>query len=626
MVTLFGSRGSMMSTAEQDRITKARDLVNEYARQSSSITVRHIDPDTQVEELKAVYQELHDRFAVDVKPAREAVDQAITIMESLQTAATEQAAAIDALLEGSTIANPMSIQPFRQAKGILEIRIKENTTVLKQLERARDTPMPDYAGQILELQSALQRWSTLALQPIGATFDTLSNDRKQANAVIDAALRIVDYTERTRIIVNEGLNALSRVSVPEPYTRLLVESATTDSSVLVLGPEGTRKARFVALTQMFLGATRTEDGQGSQEQVFRGEELLTAAMIRMQMAVPPLVVFAYTGPAPAIGQGGAYRLLGERLEGAGFEVIQWNPMGIRSPGSPPTAPTPPPTPRANQDVVWIFPPLTQPDASNPMPTGADRVVQLARDRMDQGDGVLMMVRYDAAARFSATDPFVQLLSVWGIEANPGKLILHEVKVDESRSQASMQFLIRNWPTELPITQALAGLPGLSYAASPLKEAKEKSESVRVWPLIELREDRQWAEGDFGGDTMPKFNAAFAAESFNVAMAAEHDGRRLVAISDPAFGMDSLLNAGRGGGTADQTGAALPANAEFFVNSAYWLAHLDTLIAASARTQDIRRIDPISASTQRTIRIGLLAGLPMLTLVVGVGVWLARRRA
>jgi ABC-type uncharacterized transport system involved in gliding motility auxiliary subunit len=67
------------------------------------------------------------------------------------------------------------------------------------------------------------------------------------------------------------------------------------------------------------------------------------------------------------------------------------------------------------------------------------------------------------------------------------------------------------------------------------------------------------------------------------------------------------------------------NSELFINSVYWLAGLDNAIAATARTQDIRRVGPIGDGQQLALRWILLAGLPALALLAGVIMWQVRRR-
>ena len=98
------------------------------------------------------------------------------------------------------------------------------------------------------------------------------------------------------------------------------------------------------------------------------------------------------------------------------------------------------------------------------------------------------------------------------------------------------------------------------------------------------------------------------------------------VADPAWATDQITNYGMlGPGSAPLVGALFPGNSELFVNSVYWLAGLDQLIAASARTQDIRRIQ-ISVSGTRAIQRTLPILLPLAILASGVGVWLVRRKA
>ena len=57
-----------------------------------------------------------------------------------------------------------------------------------------------------------------------------------------------------------------------------------------------------------------------------------------------------------------------------------------------------------------------------------------------------------------------------------------------------------------------------------------------------------------------------------------------------------------------------------------IVHEEALIAASPRTQDIRRIEPMSSGALQTYRVLLWGGMPAAILVVGVAVGLMRRRA
>jgi hypothetical protein len=110
-------------------------------------------------------------------------------------------------------------------------------------------------------------------------------------------------------------------------------------------------------------------------------------------------------------------------------------------------------------------------------------------------------------------------------------------------------------------------------------------------------------------------------------ASNQAGARLVAVADAAWANDAIMNMGMlGRGTASVTGARFPANSELAVNSVFWLAGMDELIAASPRTQDIPRINPdMTQSALYGYRLLLVGGLPVLAIVLGMGVWFIRRR-
>src|SRR5690606_7709800 len=122
----------------------------------------------------------------------------------------------------------------------------------------------------------------------------------------------------------------------------------------------------------------------------------------------------------------------------------------------------------------------------------------------------------------------------------------------------------------------------------------------------------------------RFDSALSEGQYLTAVAAERDDTeaRLVVVADPIWAYDDITTisrSGRRGTQVDFEGALYPGNSELFVNSVYWLAGLDEMIAASPRTQDIRRIMPISETTRRTTNWLLVLGMPVFVGLTGVGV-------
>ena len=226
------------------------------------------------------------------------------------------------------------------------------------------------------------------------------------------------------------------------------------------------------------------------------------------------------------------------------------------------------------------------------------------------------------------NPITDLLNTWGITPQLDRLVLQEIQQDNRRTATAAEYLIDTWPTDLPITSALQGMQAHARVVCPILTSE--SEGTQHHPLMNIEGPRIWAHSDLSSPQAvqnAKFVEAQSADSFTVAIASEKDGQRLVTSGDYAWPSDAYTSYGLlGPGTAELTGAAFPANSELFVNSVFWLAGLEDLIAASPRAQDVPRINPMSPGTRWWYQFALLAGIPLAVLVIGLTVWWSRRRA
>jgi len=110
-------------------------------------------------------------------------------------------------------------------------------------------------------------------------------------------------------------------------------------------------------------------------------------------------------------------------------------------------------------------------------------------------------------------------------------------------------------------------------------------------------------------------------------AVEKDGAgRLVAIGSATFIFNQMLN------YPDPVLAKqgifvsrFPANGELFMNSVFWLAKMDPMLAISPSAMEVSRIAEMSPAVLNTWRVGvLLILLPGLVIVAGMLVYVARR--
>ena len=291
----------------------------------------------------------------------------------------------------------------------------------------------------------------------------------------------------------------------------------------------------------------------------------------------------------------------------------------------------PPTPDPGQRVVWIVLPMMPANPMMPMQTGgAERVITLLHERASVGDGAMVILSFDQSGAVGVPDPMTLWAQQWGITAQNDRMILREQVLADRRTAAQGVLSVTQWPQQLAITRALSGFTAVFAASSPLllqesavaagqamsdqDPAAGISSELMVYPLVVVTDSDKsmWAERE--PKTTSKYKPEAAAEQFTIAAAAQKDSSRLVVVADPVWATDQFTTSG-----------AFPGNAELFVNSVYWLSGLEDMIAASARTQDIRRVGDISPTGMLTLRWAMLLGMPLVVGLAGLGVWMIRRR-
>jgi hypothetical protein len=178
------------------------------------------------------------------------------------------------------------------------------------------------------------------------------------------------------------------------------------------------------------------------------------------------------------------------------------------------------------------------------------------------------------------------------------------------------------------------LSGLFVRGCPLTLGSGPDGKAHTWPLAVVRGTNLFAQELTMSQQEVKRDPATAKDQYILAAAAEKGGTRLVVLGDSLAATDMVTTYPMGGssvqeaaGKAELYGAAYPANAELFINSIYWLTGNERLIAASPRSQDIRRIQgDLTATGRLGLGFTLMGMVALVTLAGGVGVWLARRRA
>lgn len=663
VVTMLG--GDDIEPAQQQRV---RDLVDEYARASTSIDVQHIDLDTQTDRREELLAEMDAMFAEDTANIRASIAEGLRLVDRYAETINKIEEWLQSIIDNGVKLRPASIQNQRLADLHSQyLRLQDQAKRLTQLrddmlgsdwQKRLDSPgvvtqgngdnLPDYTALMASIQQYI-------LQLAGSTLpDTPGKADQLRRGVVIDNLALPEIQQAAR----EAQNTLAAMvqQVPQFFQTVKTE---TDPLLQIAPPLRYRQARAilndrpcVLLTSgsdarvipadlLFRGTGEEQTGQIND--LFVGEEQLTGALISIQLDPPPLVVFIRSNiglrAVSIVGSEqerieGIYDEVTKRLLNMDFEVAEW----------PDPVNTDPPPLREGQRAVWVTMPYFRPNVDRSASldnTNKDFVAAFLQERLAKGDGAMVMLyaNGDTAPRLRSeapADTLVELLDTFGIDAQlyQSAVQLQSEDEDGNDKKYTNQFIVNQWPTSPIVGDALNGINTFFTYPIPLKLTEKQG--VTQTPLVEIAAPvlhvQEAAADPKTGQFTPETDSQ--RERVTIGAAVEKDDARLVTIGSATWAMDEILSTAAlpdgtvGTDLADRPGARIlyPGNSDLFVNSICWLAHEESLIAASPRTQDIRRIQPMSAGALQTTRVLLWAGMPAVIFVLGLGVGLMRRRA
>jgi hypothetical protein len=302
-------------------------------------------------------------------------------------------------------------------------------------------------------------------------------------------------------------------------------------------------------------------------------------------------------------------------------------------GMPPGEPEP--TAEQLRKAIWVV--LAFPSGGGPMGSMGmpNPVVGPLREHLEAGGSALVL----AAPQAEGLD---EALGAFGVTVKGNLIAVHEGiaapaggasadDIDDARRRQYV-FDLREYG-EHPVTAPLRSLESLMVPLLPVQTKAAPGGDVIATPILPLRGyDKVWGEVDFEAlqnDRPVTFDQASGdlPGPIYAGAAAERTGAgRLLVIGSPTFAFNFELEMpdselARQGIYVSR----FPANAELFMNSIFWLARMDPMIAISPSAMEVSRIRPMSAAALNGWRIGmLLVGIPGLVLLAGVAMYFSRR--
>jgi hypothetical protein len=639
-----------------DRRVRERvlDLLAEMQRATPNLTTSVIDTSSPagLEEYRTLVRDLVQRDQDRLRQQRDTIDLAITNINSLAVyldqALSPALQGVQEAISPATTAGLQNRQFFEQTAAAARINARElrraATRASEQLtEKVEDIVVPatDKAASIIV--------ETMA--PVADQLAALSKEVKRfveaggSDPSVDLARPLVGELEKRRdgaAIIADPLARMPRLDVLR-----VIDALRSASAALVIGPEESGLTA-IDVNDLFpsaawLDATRLT----SIDLGRRAEELLSTAIASLSGTPKPIVVFVHGETRPFLERATLITDLSRQLRMRGMDIIEWAPLA--DPEAPGLA-------RLNADptrkrpvvYVTISPDSTQAAAPGE-PTGIQRASALGQvlSRLaEQGENLLVSLNPSVAPTYGDPDPTTTFLKRWGIEPITGQCILREQASTETPSGrfVSTDFVIQ--PAEETghlISGAIRGLPTAFiwpiqlnngdisgggrvtrtdlYTITPDERTWGESQWMEYWRTRpELRAQLPKPPSfDAGRDTRaPQTLPGAKPHPWVVACAAERfEGgtkQRVVVVGTNGWFLDRVT--GRMAQVNGRPTVINPGNLELFEASVSWLAGLDEFIAQSPSARTLSVVNKIDDGRLTTLRVALIAGMPLVVLVLG----------
>ena len=469
----------------------------------------------------------------------------------------------------------------------------------------------------------------------------LSASDVAAGPPAERAKTLLDGLEQQRsagAILSDTLRRLERLDL----TRV-VDVLKSSQCALVIGPPGKGLAA-IDMDELYPQAQYVVEGAVSADLSRRVEDLIASSLSALRVPDRPVVVLVHGENGAFLDEVPMFGSLMGMLRRKGMDLVEW-PAAVTD-AQPSLATV---DPRGQRPVVYVVlsPDSTAAARERGQLTGAQRAEKLGRvveELVAKGKPVMVSLNPSVAPSYGQTDPMVAALAPFGLTADSGRPLLRDVTTPRGRAVETDR-MAQPVESEHALTGAVRGLPTyLPWPVAIIDRPMPTGARVNSTTLYELPADqRTWGESQWTGvwttprdkrgtmSDLPKYNANQDArwpdgresakpQAWRVAVASERfevgkPSQRLVAVGSNSWYMDAVSRQ-----TANVDGRmvlAYPGNSEMFEAAVWWLAGQDDLIAQSPSAQAVAIIQPMSPTTLSRVRLGVIAGLPLLVLVIGL---------
>lgn len=522
-------------------------------------------------------------------------------------------------------------------------------TAREQLGRSfADLPLPATRDASLTLTKALEnaRAAMDAFSREIAKFERIptASTGTPAGAIdaAKAARRAIDGWTLAAATTTDGLRSITLTDAER-----VAGALQAGPCALVIGPK-TGGVSAVDLTALLPEANANVRGAALDTRR-RAEDLITSSLASLISGKRPLVVLTHAELEPFLDRLAFFDTLRKRLAIRGVDVIEW---AVVTQATPPDLLTVDPDRTRPTVYVTLCPESSAADVAGGVggQSGAQRAKKLGEvltKLADEMKPILLSIAPSVLPTYGEKDPIAGVLDHFGLKAESGRPLLGSTEGPRPVTQTDLLVVGEGKEDSVvgrEIAGAIKGLPIFVSWAVPLSRLHEHDNrvtplltvgsGVKVWGESQWLTFRQVRRDQRAQGPQPKLDserdlrAPVGEETWVVAAAAERHYKggfqRLVAVGSNDWFLDSVTTAKSQ--IDGREVSVYPGNAELFESSVLWLAGQDDFIAQSPTARAVAIVQPLEAEQLRRLRIGLVAGLPAIILLMGAGygLWRSRR--
>jgi len=626
--------------AEQDEHRqKVLDLLNEYARRSSNITVEDMG-DRPADDIQ---RQIRDLYKTELKPYEDAIAEFDPLAKKLMQFIEDQADKIGAA--GQKVGSaPRDVQLAGSIQAAFQSLPDDIDSLKRAVKKEKDSTLPRWGRVRDTIVSGLTDSEIITI------FSTLADKDKVKELPTALATYFTNANDEYKAIYSELSAYKDKLAKLPPLKVDDVLESLRRNSVAILGADS---AKVVSDTDIFADVPNPNGGTAGVS--FNGEQAISSALFAMVR--PDKVKVVFIG-LPA--GGGMYNEIKDVLKGENFDPLEWSPPAPPTPdGPPPSSPEPP---AMGKGVVWIiFPPEGDPQMAAmgmAMPGNPQPIIDATKRHLAAGGQALFLAETSAApnpmmgASAPTGYPYDALVREFGINVQ-SKYTVVNYQEGTNRdtgapiSQASPYIPIDRFEDH-EITRPIQSLPTIfgparTQSAPSMVTVVDLQSSMptgvegKVIVKSPSGTDYFATASPFSSDVKFQQGTDLPGPVPLAAVAVKNKGQkdkdgnsteqRIAVFGSKQFAADMFLEYPQAVMIGGQPAVVprFPGNSELMKNTVLWLAGYENMIAVSAKANQGSRIGNVPPAQLAAVRFLIAGGIPVAALLLGGIVWSIRRR-